>query len=120
MRVTRIEELNHAKRQPQAVFEDFLIRYPDAPEAKAMWDEAFSRDSIIAVRESKTKGKREIEVRPVLHSFKVLGPGVVKARFDWREKYVSPFLAVKAVSAGTARPDIVKLKQWMEEPGKAL
>jgi len=121
MRVTRIEELDHAKRQPQAVFEDFLIRYAgDVNNPEALWDEALSRESIIAVRESKTKGKREIEVRPVLHSFKALGPGVVKARFDWREKYVSPFLAVKAVSAGTARPDIVKLKQWMEEPGKAL
>ena len=118
LNVIGIEEIEMKKRQPQALFEDFLVRYAGerAADAGRLWAEALARDSIIAVRESDKKGRREMEVRPLIAGARELAPGVVKVRFDWREKYASPLAAAAAMAPMAGIPALIKLRQWMEEP----
>jgi radical SAM-linked protein len=118
LNVIGIEEIEMKKRRPQALFEDFLVRYSGeaAADAGRLWAEALESDSITAVRESDKKGRREIEVRPLIAGARELSPGVVKVRFDWREKYASPLAAAAAVAPRAGVPGLIKLRQWMEEP----
>lgn len=118
MHPTRIQLLDHGRRQPQAVAEDFALEYTGPAERFTEFKDAFATfkaaDSMVWTRETK-KGDRTADIRPIFHKIEETEKGF-SITFDWTGLYISPLKLILAVAPAFGLLDIklTKTAQHMD------
>jgi hypothetical protein len=111
MHVYRVELLSSAKKQPQAVREEYELRV-DHPDFAPAWDAFLAAESYLIEKTTKKGKVRTVDLRPLVEA----GAERNMVLFDWQNGYYNPLGLVRAVlpEAGPEQIHLCKLRQILE------
>ena len=115
--INRVEPLSMGRKQPQAVAERYVLSCKGEESGRGEWTKAWQEfaDAPEMVVERKTKkGMKDTDIRPFAASVDINETsGEIRIEFDWRERYISPLVIVRAVVPELTLMDydVVKLEQ---------
>jgi radical SAM-linked protein len=111
MHAFRAERLSSARKQPQAVMEEYTL-HVDHPGFAAAWETFLSRDTF-PIEKTTKKGKvRIVDLRPLV----MPGESSNRIVFDWRNGYHNPLALIRSVipGAGPEQIHLCKTRQILE------
>jgi radical SAM family uncharacterized protein/radical SAM-linked protein len=116
----RVQRLSMGRKQPQAVVEDFRLRYLCAQENweiyQQQWKSSLEKEEISWQKKGKKKWVTK-NIRPMLLEAAFESAQEVIIRFSWQDDYLSPLKLVQAINQDLELPDfeLLKLKQYMPQ-----
>jgi radical SAM-linked protein len=119
MRAFHVEELSLAKKQAQALWEDFEITFLGSSDwikgLQEKWNEFVNLKEYIKEKKGKKKSK-EIDVRALVESGN-FEQDVLKVRFSWQEMYLNPLFIVDCIFPGLDlnQFQMIKTGQYFQE-----
>ena len=104
IKLYKAELLGMGKKQPQAVKEDFHIRFLGTPaeieKRLAEWQDFMARETVMIEKMTKKKKIKQVDVRKLVLKTTAFGDDSLTVTFDWREGYMSPLRLLETVNQG--------------------
>jgi radical SAM-linked protein len=119
LRALYVEELSLAKKQAQALWEDFEVTFWGSSDwikqLHKKWSEFVNSKSFIREKRGKKKSK-EFDLRCLVESGN-FEQNVLKVRFSWQEMYLNPLFIVDCIFPGLelTQFQMIKTAQYFQE-----
>ena len=113
----KVDRLSMGRKQPQAVEEVFELRlFREVDRRLAEWQAFMAAPEHLIEKQTKKKGLKEVDIRPVVKSLEAEGDALTLV-LDWRQQYMSPLVLCQTVMSGISPLDfgLTKTAQRFEE-----
>ncbi|MFA7165328.1 MAG: TIGR03960 family B12-binding radical SAM protein [Desulfoplanes sp.] len=101
MRVVAAQQLGVAKKQPQAVAEEYVLQFKgtrkEMDEHRAQWTNFVAGDSFLMDKKSKLGKVVPVNLRPFVKESSLEDGDRLRVVFDWEQGYVNPLTLVTSV-----------------------